>query len=282
MLFSVITLEIKAQQLALNCWYRLLRTGVKPHLDVGHQKVHKMLVEISTVTSQPADFVHKNIIFVDNTIKLLYPSKDRWLDNQVDTSVFDICVFTNGSLNELCFGAGIFIEIENNEDSPDNSLSIPLSKTATIFQAEMLAISTAANILTSNSDLNLAIITNSESVMESLQNLVVRTKTKLNCVLVLNQVAQSNQLKFIWVPSQSGIQGNDRADELATTASVLEVMGPDPAPTIALSYIKFITKEWLNDKAHQKWSYRRFSPDQNIRILRIVFSLFGYSLTQKR
>ena len=73
------------------------------------------------------DFVHKNIRSVDDTIKFICPSKDQWLDHQVDTSVFDICVFTDGSLNELGVGAVIFIETENNENSPDNSLSIPLS-----------------------------------------------------------------------------------------------------------------------------------------------------------
>ena len=79
--------------------------------------------------------------------------------------------------------------------------------------------------------------------------------TKLNCVSILNQVAQSNQLDLIWLPSHSGIQGNETADELATTAYVLEVMGQDPAPPIALSYIKSIAKEWVNEQARQKWAY---------------------------
>ena len=33
-------------------------------------------------------------------------------------------------------------------------------------------------------------------------------------------------------------------------ASVLQDMGPDPTPTIALSYIKSINKEWVNGKTH--------------------------------
>ena len=38
-------------------------------------------------------------------------------------------------------------------------------------------------------------------------------------------------------------------------ASVLQDMGPDPTPPIALSYIKSINKEWVNGKTHQNWVY---------------------------
>ena len=64
----------------------------------------------------------------------------------------------------------------------------------------------------------------------------------------INKIAVSNHLALIWVPGHSGIQGNERADELANTGAVVEYIGPSPVPLIPLSFVKFKTKEYMDDR----------------------------------
>ena len=82
--------------------------------------------------------------------------------------------------------------------------SVSLSKTTTIFQAEMLALSTALTIFNSCVNTSIALITDSMSAMQSLQNPAVRIKTKLSCINQINSVVQSNQLALIWIPGKAG------------------------------------------------------------------------------
>ena len=87
-------------------------------------------------------------------------------------------------------------------------------------------------------------IYDSLSAMQSLQIPVTRTQTKLPCLRLINTIAESNQLSLSKVPSHSGVQGNERAKELANVEAALETLGPDPVPPISHSHIKTKNKEW--------------------------------------
>ena len=195
---------------------------------------------------QPADYTAKQIIFPNSRVAFLYPSKEDWAENKLSLESHNICAYTDGLANEL--GVGVFVESTIEDQAAflnsDQEQSVSLSKTTTIFQAEMLALSTALTILNSCVNTSIALITESMSVMQSLQNPAVRNKTKLSCINQINSVAQSNQLALIWVPGHSGIHGNKKADEMANIGAALETMGPDPAPPISLSYIKAKIREW--------------------------------------
>ena len=81
-------------------------------------------------------------------------------------------------------------------------------------------------ILSSTTDQNIAIITDSLSSIQTLQNPVVRTITKYEFLNKLNTLAGSNQVSIVWVPGHLSIHGDVRADELSGIRGVLKTRGP--------------------------------------------------------
>ena len=256
-LFQIHPLEIKAQQVAMNTLYRLIRTGIqlKP-LENSHTK---LVNQMSELVFYPSDYTQKRIMFCNQSINFVFHSKDDWLQELVDLDIYDICAYTDGSSHELGVGTGVFIQLSESKsnglfDSEETScISIPLTKSTTIFQAEMIGISTAAVVLASAENKNIAILTDSIAAIQSLQNPEVKSKTKLECINSLNDLAAKNQVTLVWVPGHTGIHGNERADELANIAGALDTMGPEPSPPISESTIKQGTKSWASETFEEKW-----------------------------
>ena len=85
----------------------------------------------------------------------------------------------------------------------------------------MIGISTAAVVLPSAENQNIAILTDTMSAIKPLGNPEVKSKTKLECINSLNYLATKNQANLIWVPGQTN---NERVDELANIAGALDTV----------------------------------------------------------
>ena len=82
--------------------------------------------------------------------------------------MYAILTYTDDSSNELGVGPGLFVDHKTKDHSivgDDPNQSISSSNTSTIFQAEMLAISTASVSLHSVRNVNIANIAHSFSAM---------------------------------------------------------------------------------------------------------------------
>ena len=99
--------------------------------------------------------------------------------DNIDLSMYDILAYTDGSSNKIGVGASLFVHHKTKDhssvvDNPNQLVS--LLSLSTAFQAEMLAIFTASVSLLSVRNQNIAIITDSLSAMQSLQNHVILSK----------------------------------------------------------------------------------------------------------
>ena len=160
-------------QIAINSWYRLLWSGIKIFRDCRHFKLHELLDFAYTQFDQPADYTAKQSLFPDCRIRYIQQSKKRLGCGQHWPIYDGIFTYTDSSSKELGVDAGMFVDHVTKDhsaavDEPNHS--IPLSNTSTIFQIEMLAISTASVSLLSIWNQNSAFITDSLSAMQSLLN----------------------------------------------------------------------------------------------------------------
>ena len=101
-----------------------------------------------------------------------------------------------------------------------------LNKNSSIFTAEGAALNNALDIALKNKNSKIQIFTDSLSMLQSLQNsnlnissnpYIFEIKKKFN--QFENEKSEAGSLKFFWIPSHVGIQGNDDADSLAKDAS---------------------------------------------------------------
>lgn len=102
--------------------------------------------------------------------------------------------------------------------------SIPI--TASVFTAECIALNDALDISLRNTENNIQIFTDSLSALLCLQNPKIDIKTNFYINEIkkkyneFNRVTKnSSKIELFWIPSHTGIEGNEHADTIAKTAT---------------------------------------------------------------
>jgi len=159
-------------------------------------------------------------------------------------------IYTDGSVQIGSTACGIYSSIENS--------AIRLPDHTTIFIRKVIALVIAADEGLHRDKPNV-IFTDSESVLQALES---RTTRNPNIQQLCN-IPNSPQITFSWIPVHTGIQGNEKTDQLANAGRSNTACGHNTPPCrdfIRLSIssgrsflrtIKTTTPPWKDHPSHQ-------------------------------
>ena len=242
-------LDTYVKSVAMNTCYRLSSTSSWRSVGEGHTRIRGMMGALVPVTNMCGDCMIPHFDF-DRRYAISIPTRENWEIEGTHLIPKDaITVYTDGSGETSGTGAGVFF----NGWSED--LSIPLGKDTSVFQAETYAVLRCGTVLKT---LDLAsktiyICSDSQATIKALRKPKITSKLVRECRTVLNELAVSQPVCLTWVPGHTGIQGNERADQLARQASTQDFVGPEPALPISHTVVKTAIRRWVEKDIDTRW-----------------------------
>ncbi|KAL0830238.1 hypothetical protein ABMA28_002449 [Loxostege sticticalis] len=190
-------------------------------------------------------------------------------------NVQEVRIFTDGSKIEGKVGAALSVwkgesEIRNQKFS--------LSAYCTVYQAELLAICKATGGILKGRERSYGLYSDSMAALETVANhsslhpLAVESREHLRKALT-----QGKDVSLYWIKAHAGLQGNERADELAKEAALASKRKPD-YDRCPVSY----AKKSIRNRSIVKWS-ERYRVGETASVTKLFFPDAGdaYRLIRK-
>ena len=158
-----------------------------------------------------------------------------------------VIFYTDGSKMDNSTGAGL--------TGPGINMFFPMGRWPTVFQAEIYAILECASVCLKRNykHANICIFSDSQAALKALKTSMCNSKLVWECILSLRQLAQKNQVNLYWVPGHCGIEGNEKADQLARQGSSTVLVGPEPFCGVSSSALRMKLKEWEEATIRENW-----------------------------
>jgi ribonuclease HI len=158
----------------------------------------------------------------------------------------DITVYTDGSKMENKVGYGATIT-----GSYNNQIKGSLASEATVFQAEIQAIQSAARDLIDEQITGqvINIYSDSMAAINAIKSIHIKSKLVGKTRTTLNILASKNLTNISWVKAHVGIEGNEVADQLAKAGRHHEKTDT----LVPLSYIKNKLIQASNNMWSKRW-----------------------------
>ena len=122
--------------------------------------------------------------------------------------------------------------------------SFRLPNKASIFRAELYAITLAMDLIRSSKDTKFVIFSDSMLSLEAFNGFKIELDLVQKIIRdITNLISSGKTIKFCWIPSHVNILGNERADTAAKTALCLPVSSMKlPACELIPRISKFVLK----------------------------------------
>jgi hypothetical protein len=76
-----------------------------------------------------------------------------------------------------------------------------------------------------------------------------------NCFQLLLELKEQNKVKLIWVSGHSGVESNEKADQLAKLGADEPLLGPEPFCGITKETARRAIDLWAQSKARMAWKH---------------------------
>lgn len=162
--------------------------------------------------------------------------------------------YTDGSHIDRKTGAGIYFKPHENLQLENQAFS--LGKLATVYQAEVIAIANAADMMIKADIRNqtICILSDSQAALRAIASPRVKQLLVGNCIDNLNMLSQSNHVRLMWVPGHSDFEGNEQADALAKNGAYTVSEIPEPAVPVSYSRCRLEVRNWIRKKHAKAWN----------------------------
>lgn len=139
---------------------------------------------------------------------------------------------------------------------PGINCSVAMGKWPTVFQAEIFAILECVEICLKRNyrHANICIFSDSQAALNALKSMTYTSKLVWECYKQLQQLSCRNKVNLYWVPGHCGIEGNEKADQLAKLGSSQQFIGPEPFIGLSPANLKMELKNWEESKVQSIWN----------------------------
>ncbi|GIX79766.1 uncharacterized protein CDAR_77401 [Caerostris darwini] len=204
------------------------------HLKYEHKELH-----VQDMTIQPQELVFKKTL-VPPWTKVSIP----W--NHYNMSLEGTLIFTDGSKMDNQVG-GAFVVYYNNQEIHHSCFR--LSNHASVYLAELTAISTALDYVADNNITQANIISDARSVLLALEN---PNNFEPHTVALKNKLINiSGKIQLYWIKAHFGFAGNEKADEYAKQATTKQTI--DISTSINIHVVKNMLKRELMVNWQHRW-----------------------------
>ncbi|XP_073811046.1 uncharacterized protein [Musca autumnalis] len=237
-------MNLVVQDLAAKSALRLKEISSWRNFDYGHAVILRrsgLSVGLEVIN----DYISPQLHFDDIEVRI--PDREAWTHNS--SPLPGIEVYTDGSKMEGGTGAGVY------SDTLNLRISYKLSENCSVFQAEIFAVTKAAELI-KNMEGDIAgpvtIYVDSQAALKSLRSHSIKSAAALHCRKALE--ALRSIVTLCWVPGHCDIEGNEKADEMARRGSESNDIEFDNSIKPPLCHFMRLLEQAYREKAGQIWN----------------------------